>query len=146
MKKIDRRTFIGIISISALGLLFQGCSNMKKKTMKSSELYDFNLITYDEEAKYVIYDGYGTFLELGLDKDYITVHNIYDISKDEKADFRKDNYENFKNALNITFMEPALLSLEENIGEKDEYSIPELQTNLDIINENLKVQNKVLSK
>ncbi|MBR3362361.1 MAG: hypothetical protein IKG40_00375 [Bacilli bacterium] len=146
MKKIDRRTFIKLISISALGLISQGCSTMRKQTMKPSELYDFNVVIYDNEAKYVIYDGYGNFLALGLDKEYLTIHNLYDISKDEKANPKKEVYENFENAFNITFKEPALFTLEENIGEKDEYSISDLQNNLNIIKENLKEKNKVLSK
>lgn len=148
--KIDRRTFIKLLALTTLSpLTLSSCKAAPKKSLTCSELLDYSLINYNDGAEqiaYVITDGYGIYYALELNDQNIDRKVIYDISNDKDRDLEKDVDDNFINALNISYMEPALISLEENIGPNYEYTAEELQANLDKIKEEIKVKPKILTK
>ncbi len=148
--KIDRRTFIKLMALTSLGsLTLLSCQKPQKLNMTCSELLDYSIVKYNNEEEkidYVISDGYGKYYALELNNQKISSRVIYDFSSDKNRNLEKEITDNFINALNVSYMEPALISLEENIGPKYEYDAADLQTNLDKIKNELKVQTKTLSK
>ena len=148
--EINRRTFIKLIGLASLETLtLSGCKKPVRKSKSAYELMDYDVIKYndgEEKLAYIVYDGYGRYYELKFDDEYIREDEIYAVATDENYKEDKDILENMTDSLNVTYMNQALVSLEENIGYKEEYTKKELQDNLDIIKESLKSKNKILTK
>ena len=147
--KISRRNFIKAIGLAALSIspILIGCEKQVKKTIRFAELIDYEIITYETPrgniALYTIYSGVGEYYALDLSNNEIDEYIIYDLNHDKEADHELTVHDNFVKSLNIKYSENAILSLDENIGIKDQYTAEGLQENLDIITAQL---NKKVTK
>ena len=135
---LNRRSFIKAIGLTTLSLMLTGCANKEeRKTLSYRQILDYEIVTYEtvrgNVALYTIYGGVGEYYALDISANDIDEYLIYDLDYDKEASKDLPAHENFIKSLNITHTENAILSLEENIGVKEEYTAKELQENLDII-------------
>ena len=134
---ISRKTFlkaVGLTLFATTSVITTGCQEKLRRNLSFSELDNYEIITCavgrGKIAMYTIYSGSGGYLALDLSGNSIEEYLIYDINFDEEANKELSIHENFVKSLNITSFEPALVSLEKNIGLKEVYTIKELQDNL----------------
>ena len=156
--KISRRSFIKAVIIGSFAVVFPQLTACKTKekvggTITATELENYELavleINNHESPIFVTkaVDEEKKYYALKLNDNEIVKYVVYDYKQGKPKGYGKhgDYIDPFKEYLSITTIEPALISIEEVNGKKEEYTSDELKK---VVNELKKDLNKekVLTK